>query len=105
MENNLQNKVIEDHMINLHLNNPILLRTKLYICRNKNCNTHKKPQLKKAVLFKENNKIRKRYDTLPKIYGKNTTFQVFFKVCNENLLIISLLNYLLVTAVDDFYFP
>ena len=45
-------------MINLYLNNPILPRTKLYVCRNKNCNTHKNPQLKKAIFFKENNNLR-----------------------------------------------
>lgn len=57
-KNKLQNKILEDHIINLHLNNPILPRTKLYVCRNKKCTTHKNPKLKKVIFFKDNNNLR-----------------------------------------------
>ena len=42
-------------------NNPILSRTKDYSCKNKNCESHKKPDLKEAVFFHNGKTLEVRY--------------------------------------------
>lgn len=53
----------------LIFNNPILSRTKDYTCKNKECETHKKPELKEAIFYHENNNLEMKY-----ICGKCLSF-------------------------------
>lgn len=42
-------------------NNPILSRTKDYTCKNKDCATHKKPNLKEAVFYHDGKTLQIKY--------------------------------------------
>ena len=47
--------IITDHIdYTLRIHDPTLMYTKNYICSNKDCNTHKNPNTKEAVLQKQN---------------------------------------------------
>jgi hypothetical protein len=62
--NNLNNNITFDN-IDLIINNPILPRTKNYICQNKDCISHQDLDNKKAI-----------------IYRVKETFNTFYICCN-----------------------
>lgn len=61
---NNDNKIIKIKDLDenkLLCNDPLLPRTHDYICKNNKCNTHKKPELKEAVFYKDKNIYKTNY--------------------------------------------
>lgn len=53
-------KVLDSEYLMI-FNNPIYSRTKDYTCKNSECVTHKKPELKEAVFYRDNNSLVVKY--------------------------------------------